>query len=401
MCLLCERARPQQFRSGGSGGSKDERVLLGLSIAPAKLIDDLNVAATRRFTATDGVLDYYMHAPGGAVAVSGGGFGQQVIQALPISVEDQAYLRSVVATLDSIIDLDFRESPTAAGADVDIFYDTEIELGVGQTTLGLATTSGFGGWELFLNYPLLASDLDYRRYALIHELGHALGLEHPFDGSDGDMAKGISDPSSSSFPEETVMAYRNPLFGKWPPFFTDNDLNALVHIWGAEQSLPLAIDGLALNSLGGRNDAFHGQRVAAHLNGNAGRDVLDGGIEGDVLRGGKDADSLDGFAGDDWLFGDLGDDVIHGGKGSDYLDGGLGRDALWGDQGADVFRLSAGSDLIGDFSAAEGDRIEIAESLSYRLTAGTQGVEVMTALGVTTLLGVELTAFDASMINVA
>ena len=126
-----------------------------------------------------------------------------------------------------------------------------------------------------------------------------------------------------------------------------------------------------------------------------------GGIEGDVLRGGKDADSLDGFAGDDWLFGDLGDDVIHGGKGSDYLDGGLGRDALWGDQGADVFRLSAGSDLIGDFSAAEGDRIEIAESLSYRLSAGTQGVEVMTALGVTTLLGVDLTSFDAAMINLA
>ena len=401
MCLLCERARPQQFRSGGSGGSKDERVLLGLSIAPAKLIDDLNVAATRRFTATDGVLDYYMHAPGGAVVVSGGGFGEQLIQALPISDEDQIYFRSVVATLDAIIDLDFRESPAAAGADVDIFYDKEIELGDGQTTLGLATTSGFGGWELFLNYPLLASDPDYRRYALIHELGHALGLEHPFDGSDGDMAKGISDPWSSSFPEETVMAYRSPLFGKWPPFFTDNDLNALAHIWGMEQSLPVALDGLALSSLGGRDDAFHGQHVAAHLNGNAGRDVLSGGVEGDVLRGGKDADSLSGFAGDDWLFGDLGDDVIHGGKGSDYLDGGLGRDALWGDQGADVFRLSAGSDLIGDFSAAEGDRIEIAESLSYRLSAGTQGVEVMTALGVTTLLGVDLTSFDAAMINLA
>ena len=111
--LLCERARAQQFRAGGSGGATDERVLLGLSIAPSKLIDDLNVAATRRFTATDGVLDNYMHAPGGAVAISGGGFGQQVIQALPISVEDQAYLRSVVATLDSIIDLDFRESPKA------------------------------------------------------------------------------------------------------------------------------------------------------------------------------------------------------------------------------------------------------------------------------------------------
>ena len=63
--------------------------------------------------------------------------------------------------------------------------------------------------------------------------------------------------------------------------------------------------------------------------------------------------------------------------------------------------MSAGSDLIGNFSAAERDRIEIAESLSYRLSAGTQGVEIMTPLGVTTLLGVELASFDAAMITLA
>ena len=88
-----------------------------------------------------------------------------------------------------------------------------------------------------------------------------------------------------------------------------------------------------------------------------------------------------------------------GGEGSDYLDGGLGRDVLWGGQGADVFRLSAGSDLIGDFSISEGDRIEIAASWLYRLSEGTQGVEIVTPLGVTTLLGVNLIGFDPTSIN--
>ena len=28
------------------------------------------------------------------------------------------------------------------------------------------------------------------------------------------------------------MAYRNPLSGQWPDFFADDDLNALVEVWG-------------------------------------------------------------------------------------------------------------------------------------------------------------------------
>ena len=80
---------------------------MGLSIAPVELIDDDNVATTRHLTHTDGVLDYYLHSPGGAVTVSGGGFGEQTIQALSMSGADQAYFNAMVRRLDNIIDLDF------------------------------------------------------------------------------------------------------------------------------------------------------------------------------------------------------------------------------------------------------------------------------------------------------
>ena len=204
MCLLCDQARIRQFQINGRS---DGLAHFGLSIAPAYLIEEEFVTATRLATATDDMLDYYLHTSGGAVTVSGGGFGEQTIQSVSISSSDQAYFDAMVRRLDNVIDLDFRRSSAAAEADVDLFYDTEIELD-GIKTLGLATSVGDNGWELFVNYPELEFDEAYRRYVVIHEFGHSLGLEHPFEGSDGDVLNDITDPLLSAYPEDTVMAYR-------------------------------------------------------------------------------------------------------------------------------------------------------------------------------------------------
>ena len=45
-----------------------------------------------------------------------------------------------------------------------------------------------------MNYPEVEFDEAYRRYVLIHEFGHSLGLEHPFEAGDGDVLNGITDP---------------------------------------------------------------------------------------------------------------------------------------------------------------------------------------------------------------
>ena len=71
----------------------------------------------------------------------------------------------------------------------------------------------------------------------LHELGHALGLEHPFDNSDGDCL--YSDKpwdKKSADASVTVMAYKSS--DKPVGFFTDLDLATLQSIHGTAKEAP-------------------------------------------------------------------------------------------------------------------------------------------------------------------
>jgi hypothetical protein len=363
---------------------------------------------TRTTVAADGVLALYMNISSGPVAVGGGPFGAQTIQALSIDSGLQEFYRSTVARLDSLIDLDFVTVSSQAQGEVNLFLDREIVVDSGGTTLGIALSNSSNRrnwWELVLNGPALVNQPDYLRYALIHELGHALGLEHPFDNSDGDVFVSANS-GASAFPEETVMAYRQPLGGSWPTWYADADIEAMVQLWGAEvQQLTNGVDviqgrdyseffsaaqGDDIIHGGGGNDQIRGGRGNDWINGNTGNDTIYGDLGHDTVRGGK---------GDDSVFGGGGNDLVTGDLGNDRLDGGDGDDELSGGSGADVFVLSAGADRIKDFDWQAGDRLQVAASVGYRLAAGSGGLLVQTALGSTVLEGVALGSFNTAAIT--
>ncbi len=117
------------------------------------------------------------------------------------------------------------------------------------------------------------------------------------------------------------------------------------------------------------NDTLNGGDGNDLADGQAGNDTLNGDAGNDILSGGAGDDSTNGGADDDTLSGGAGRDTLDGGAGNDILIGGVSRDILTGGSGSDRFIFGTGdfggltvnaAERITDFSAAEGDLIDLA-----------------------------------------
>lgn len=138
------------------------------------------------------------------------------------------------------------------------------------------------------------------------------------------------------------------------------------------------------------NDTLYGAGGAESLDGGDGNDLLQwysgsfdpgGDSMVDTLRGGAGNDTIRNGGDNDLIFGDEGDDVLISVYGTSILDGGAGNDRLeaatgrlTGGAGADrflatgLYRVDSGTSnlavTITDFSAAEGDVIDLSAILS-------------------------------------
>ena len=173
------------------------------------------------------------------------------------------------------------------------------------------------------------------------------------------------------------MAYRSPRSHSWPDFFSDNDLNALIEVWGAEKQF-LANGGSRFDG-NPFKDVVQGGDGDDRIRTADGFDSLAGGPGDDELRGGRNADVVRGGSGDDRLFGGRGHDTLKGGKGNDVIRGGFG---------SDLFVYSAGNDLIKDFSISENDRLQLQASLSYEFRQLGNDLQLETEIGSLLVKGV-------------
>jgi len=143
-------------------------------------------------------------------------------------------------------------------------------------------------------------------HVLMHEIGHAIGFKHPFEGAN-------VLPTESDNTTRTVMSYTRTSSNT---DIGDIDRAAAIHVYGAQDAQPTWVS----------NAIWSNAHQAVLQQGAAGAEAISGTTGSDVLLGEAGDDSLTGLGGDDQLWGGTGNDTLTGGAGDDLLVGGDGVD---------------------------------------------------------------------------
>ena len=301
---------------------------------------------------------------------------------MPFTVSQATQTAKALQYIATICGLTFSES-LASDASNNLAFGSNLQTG----SAGYAhyPSETLVGSDVFLN-ALTPGNFDLTEgqrsvLTLMHEVGHALGLKHPFDepDTDGDLAEPPYLQGTEDTRLWTVMSY-DATGAQYQFKYAPLDIAALQYLYGPSLTQRVSDDTYTVDP-GAANFIWDGSgtdtlsvataprsstvyltpgywgyvgsakasniisagqitvnfgTVIEGLVGSAFADSLFGNDVGNSIRGGGGNDTVEGWGSDDTVLGELGDDILKGGGGNDVLLGGEGSDALDGGPGYDV-----------------------------------------------------------------
>ena len=355
------------------------------------------------------------------------------------SESQKAAIRTVLDHIAEHVNIKYTEGDNATLNFYKHTMDSERKVGYGVYGGGVHLSA-----ERFSADDAFRTDIPYRIangdaieyygwHAALHEVGHTLGLTHPFghaDKNDGRPDLSVAENRDTI----TVMSYIN---GETIPLKVDNgyypefpiaqnklgiyDLAALHHSFGVNPNYHSGDDTYGFKEFnkdavgndiyihdGGGLDTFdaHEQTLDLNIDLTPGSWIYAGektahlalnndgtptehqmfigyGTQIENAKGGTGNDTIKGNSAANYLFGFDGDDTIDGGAGNDQIEGGRGADTLTGGKGADHFifasPLDGKADTITDFSFSEGDLLQLDHHIFTALESGTLAADQFVA----------------------
>jgi Ca2+-binding RTX toxin-like protein len=285
--------------------------------------------------------------------------------------------RAALQYWSDVADITFVEATDSATVAGDLRFARSSDPSTAWAYLPSSHTKGGDVWVgLSGNYNNM-SDGTYGFQTLLHEIGHALGLKHPHDGSIVASSSidwlGYTVMSYRSF-EGAATGYRQDLYPTTPMY---NDIRAIQYLYGTNDEYNSGNTTYSWNAgaelyrtiwdAGGTDTIdWSNQSTAATIDLNAGSwsqlgpsYIVDYTVWPYVtesrtlmIADGVVIENATGGSATDTIIGNAADNVINGGTGNDILSGNDGADTF-------LFDLASGNDTINDFQHAQGDKIDL------------------------------------------
>ncbi|MBL0320343.1 MAG: M10 family metallopeptidase C-terminal domain-containing protein [Alphaproteobacteria bacterium] len=295
----------------------------------------------------------------------------------------QALAAQTLSIWSHYANVTFQLDNSNGGANADIHFSQADLPGWAGLTLPFTSGQTYNSADVIIDTGQSGS---YLNFTSLHELGHALGLSHPFSGT-------FTLPTNMDNYNNTIMSYtqgNQANYSHLPVTPMIYDIAAIQHLYGVNTSYHSGSDSygseganLSGGSMtiwdGGGNDtidsSWYSGNVSIDLregesnystinqffiwnafganienaNTGMGSDTINGNSLNNVVTSGSGDDSIYGYDGNDSLQGNAGNDLLQGGTGNDQLEGGKGNDTLNGNEGADnIFGNNDNDSITGD-----------------------------------------------------